>query len=215
MRMLLALTLALFTSVASAQVLEVNIWKPKMGGMAGTIAAAQKGAAIVREAGGNAGVGLDLEGSIHFVTFHENWADWAKLQDQMSKSEAWDAFVAEWIADPAAELADNYLLNTPMASGTDGGDVYQVFIFEAMPGRSGDMFKAGAMAKALHEKDGAMVDIHVDQMGRMHYAMGFESWEAWAKFQDAEHKEFDQFMAELEKDPRAELVKVYTASMLD
>jgi hypothetical protein len=213
--MLIALTLALFTSLASAQVLEVNIWKPKMGGMGGTIAAAQKGAAIVREAGGNASVGLDLDGSIHFVTFHENWADWAKLQDQMSKSEAWDAFVSEWVADPAAELAENYLLNTPMPGSGDGGDVYQVFIWEAMPGRSGDMFKAAAMAKALHEKDGASVDIHVDQMGRLHYVTNFESWEAWAKFQDAEHAEFDELMAELQKDPRATLVEVYTASMLD
>jgi hypothetical protein len=210
---LAAFCLVIASSLANAQVLEVNIWKPKLGGTGGTIAAAQKGAALINEAGGSASVGLDLDGSIHFVTSHENWADWAALQSKLSKSEAWDAFVAEWIADPAAELAENYLLNTPMPGGD--GDVYQVFIWEPMPGRSADLYRAAAQAKALHEKDGAAVTIHSDQMGHLHYSMNFKTWEDWAKFQDADHAEFDAFMAEVQKDPSGALIEVYTASILD
>jgi len=146
---LAAFCLVLASSLTNAQVLEVNIWKPKLGG---TIAAAQKEAALINEAGGS-------------------------------------------------------------ASGD--GDVYQVFIWEPMPGRSADLYRAAAQAKALHEKDGAAVTIHSDQMGHLHYSMNFKTWEDWAKFQDAEHAEFDAFMAEVQKDPSGALIEVYTASILD
>jgi hypothetical protein len=47
----------------------------------------------------------------------------------------------------------------------------------------------------------------------MHYVMNFASWEAWAKFQDADHPEFQAWMQKQQQDPTARLVKVYTAAM--
>ena len=211
MRILTALALTLFTSLAGAQVLEVNIWKPKMGGVPGTLAAANEARGIIEKAGGGASIGVDLDGNVHFATYHDNWAGWAKQAAKLEKDKAWSAFLAKWNSDPSAELVENYLLNTPVA-GDDDGEVYQVFIWEAEPGRVADMMKAGAEAKALHEKDGAAVSIHVDQMNRMHYAMSFADWDAWAKFQDADHPEFEAWMSKRQQDPTARLVKVYTAS---
>ncbi len=211
MKTLIAMTLALFTSMAGAQVLEVNIWKPKMGGVPAALAAAKEAQTIIEKAGGVAGVGVDLDGNIHFATYHDNWAGWAKQNAKLGEDKAWTAFLGKWNSDPAAQLVENYLLNTPVA-GDDDGDVYQVFIWEANPGRVADMMAAGAEAKALHEKDGAAVSIHVDQMNRMHYAMSFADWDAWAKFQDADHPEFEAWMSKRQQNPSARLVKVYTAS---
>lgn len=210
MRVLLAIALTLFTSLAGAQVLEVNIWKPKMGGAAGTLAAAKEAQAIITKAEGNVSIAVDLDGTLHFVTYHENWAEWAAQTAKLEKNETWTSFIAKWSADPSAELIENYLLNTPVAGGE--GDVYQVFIWEAELGRGPDMFQAGLQAKALHEKDGAAVSIHFDQMNRMHFVMNFASWDAWAKFQDADHPEFEAFMQKQQQDPTARLIKVYTAS---
>ena len=111
---------------------------------------------------------------------------------------------------PSATLIDNNLLNTPVP-GKDGS-VYQVFIWQPELGRGADLFQAGMKAKAIHEKDGAAVTIHADQMQNMHYVMNFDSWEAWAKFQDSPHPEFQAFMQERSKDPAGRLLKVYTAS---
>lgn len=211
MRSILVIALSLFTSLAGAQVLEVNVWKPKMGGAAGTMAAAKEAQAIIAKAGGSAIIGVDRDGTLHFVTNHDNWAGWAAHIAKLEKNEAWTSFIARWNADPSAELIENYLLNTPVAG--DDGDVYQVFIWQAELGRGSDMLQAGVQAKALHEKDGAAVTIHLDQMNRMHYVMNFANWDAWAKFQDADHPEFQAFMQKLQEDPTARLVKVYTASI--
>lgn len=210
MRVLLAIALTLLTSLASAQVLEVNIWKPQMGGAAGTLAAAKEAQAIITKAEGNVSIGVDLDGTLHFVTYHENWAAWAVQTAKLEKNDTWTSFIAKWSADPSAELIENYLLNTHVAGGE--GDVYQVFVWEAELGRASDMFQAGVRAKALHEKDGAAVAILTDQMNRLHYVMNFASWDAWAKFQDTDHPEFEAFMQKQQQDPTARLIRVYTAS---
>jgi hypothetical protein len=209
-KILLAGILLLTTSLASAQVLEVNIWQPKMGGAAATMAAAEEARGIIEKMGGNVQVGLDLDGTLHFVTSHENWAGWAAQTQALEKNATWTAFITRWNADPGAKLVENYLLNTPVPG--DDGDVYQVFIWEPNPGRGADLFQAGVQAKALHEKDGAAVTMHVDQMNRIHYVMNFANWDAWAKFQDAAHPEFEAFMRKQNEDPKGRLVKVYTAA---
>jgi hypothetical protein len=210
MKLLMAMALMLCTAAASAQVLEVNIWKPKMGGADATMAAAKEARSIIEKEGGNASIGVDLDGTLHFVTYHDNWAGWAAQTAKLESSKDWTAFLGKWNADPSAELIENYLLNTPVPGGD--GDVYQVFIWEAVLGRGPDMFQAAVEAKAMHEKDGAAVTIHVDQMNLMHYVMNFASWDAWAKFQDADHPEFEAWMQQRQKNPSARLVKVYTAS---
>jgi hypothetical protein len=211
MKLSITIALTLFTSLAGAEVLDVDIWEPRMGGMPATLAAARQAQAIIEKAGGNAGIAVDRDGNLHFANYHDNWAEWAKHNASLAKDEDWTAFVAKWNSDPSAKLVENYLLNTPVSGGVDG-DVYQVFIWEAVPGRAADMMQAGVQAKALHEKDGAAVSIHVDQMNRMHYVMSFADWDTWAKFQDADHSEFEAWMRKRQQDPTARLVKVYTAS---
>ena len=210
MKILIASALILFTSLASAQVLEVNLWKPNPGGADATMAAAKEAEAIIDKMGGNAQVGLDLDGTLHFVTFHDNWAGWATQNQKLEKNQEWTAFIAKWSAAPSAVLIENYLLNTPVSGGE--GDVYQVFIWEPELGRGSDLLKAAVEAKAIHEKDGASITIHLDQMNHMHYVMNFASWDAWAAFQDAEHPEFQAFMEKQNADPTGRLIKVYTAS---
>ena len=75
------------------------------------------------------------------------------------------------------------------------GDVLQVFIWESQPGRTAETIEAAMGAKAIHEKAGASVSITVDQLGRMHYVMQFDSWEEWGKFQDTPNPEFATYMA--------------------
>jgi hypothetical protein len=209
MKKLIASVLLLCASLANAQVVEVNIWKPMPGMAEKTIKYAKEGEAIIDGLGVEAMVGQAMDGTMHFATSHKNWADWAAFQKKLRGSEAWSSFVARFNANPSAELTDNYLLNTP-APGKDG-PVYQVFIWAPELGRGADLFEAGMKAKAIHEKDGSSVTIHSDQMQNMHYVMNFDSWEAWAKFQDSPHPEFQQFMQERSKDPAGRLIKVYTA----
>jgi hypothetical protein len=212
MKKLLASVLLLCSSFAGAQVLEVNIWQP-LPGMAEKMAEdAREGAAIANKHGGGATLGLDRSGSLHFVTSHKNWADWATYQKKTSNDKAWTSFVARFNANPSATLLNNYLLNTPAPGGI--GSVYQVFIWKPELGRGTELFKAGMKAKAIHEKDGAAVTIHTDQMQNMHYVMNFDSWEAWGKFQDSPHPEFQAFMQEQSKNPAGRLIEVYTASEL-
>ena len=208
--MLIASVLLVCSSIAGAQVLEVNIWQPMPGMAQKTVEYAMEGAGIVEELGGNATVGQDRDGSLHFVTNHKNWSAWAAFQKKMSGSKAWASFLAKINAKPSATLINNYLLNTPVPGKE--GSVYQVFIWQPELGRGADLFQAGMKAKAIHEKDGAAVTIHADQMQNMHYVMNFDSWEAWAKFQDSPHPEFQAFMQERSEDPAGRLLKVYTAS---
>ena len=210
MRVLIASLILLCSSLASAQVLEVNIWQPMPGMAEKTVQHAKEAEGIVNELGGNAEVGQDRNGSLHFVTSHKNWAEWAAFQKKRTGSKAWASFLTKISDKPSATLVENYLLNTP-APGKNGA-VYQVYIWQPELGRGADLFQAGMKAKAIHEKEGVAVTIHTDQIQNMHYVMNYDSWEAWAKFQDSPHPEFQAFMQELSKNPSGRMIKVYTAS---
>ena len=77
MKILLASALLLCSSIGWAQVLEVNIWQPMPGMSEQTIAYAKEAEGIANDLGGGALVGQDRNGSLHFVTTHKNWAEWA------------------------------------------------------------------------------------------------------------------------------------------
>jgi hypothetical protein len=200
------------SSLASAQVLVVDIWKSLPGQNQQTVKYGQEAVAIINRLGGSASIGVDMDGRMHFVTNHENWAAYAKNNSKVQSSKEWGSFLAKFASNPSAEQEANYLLNTP-SPGKDG-NVYQVFIWEAELGRGGDMFQAGQEAKAIHEKAGASITIHADQMQNMHYVMNFDSWDAWAKFQDTTHPEFQAFMQKQQQSPNSRLIKVYTAESL-
>jgi hypothetical protein len=210
------LVLGLLLSISSwtvADVLDVNIWKAMPGKNRMLVKYAAEAQAIQQKLGANASVGRDMEGRIHTVTNFKNWAEWAAFGEKLQGSSAWGKFLDKIDKNPSAELEDNYLLNTPLSGGS-GGEVYQVFIWKAELGRADDMFQSGMEAAAIHKKAGISVDIHVDQMQNMHYALNFDSWADWAKMQDTPNAEFQAFMQRQGADPTAQLIKVYTANNL-
>lgn len=98
-----------------------------------------------------------------------------------------------------------------LLSGGAWADVAVVNIWEALPGKSSQLFQNGMEAKAIHEKLGATVSIAADQDGNMHYAVAFDSWEALGKFQDAgaTSEEWQTFWQRVSMEPTAELLRSY------
>ncbi|MGI9286130.1 MAG: hypothetical protein ACR2P1_12140, partial [Pseudomonadales bacterium] len=97
-----------------------------------------------------------------------------------------------------------------LLSGLAIGDVLVVNIWDPMPGKGALTFKYAHEARAIHDKLGAQAIVATDQMGNLHYASGFASWEAWGKFQAKlqASEEWTAFIAKLNSDPSAERVDV-------
>ena len=195
---------------AAAQVLEVNIWKPMVGKGPQTYQYAMEAKAIQEKLGATVSVASALDGRMHFALSFEDWSSWAAFGSKMDASKDWAAFLNKINTDPSAELESNYLLN--VASPGGDGPVYQVFVWEANPGRVSELIENTLEAKVIHEKGGASVGVYVDQLNHVHYGMSFPSWEAWAKLQDTPNPEFQNWMSEQNQNPIAQLIKVYTAS---
>jgi len=211
MKAITTAVLLLLSTFATADVLEVNIYKPLSGQGPQTYQYAAEAKAIAEKLGGNVSIGSDLDGNMHYALTFASWSEWAGFGKKLDASKEWARFIEKINEKPSAELIQNYLLNVAASGGE--GQVYQVFIWEAMPGRVNELIAAGMEAKKLHEKAGATVGIYVDQLNRMHYDMSFASWEAWAKFQDTPDPDFQAWMAEQNKNPTGKLIKVYTASV--
>ncbi len=172
----------------------------------------QEARAIQEKMGGQVVLGADQMGRMHFAMAFPDWTAWAKFNEKLQANPDWQAFITKVNQAPSAVLQDNYMLDQP--SGGEVGSVYQVFIWQPDPGRGQDLLKRGMTAKAIHEKAGAKVGINFDQVGRMHYVMSFENWEAWGKFNDTPNEEFAKFVASFNEDPAAKLIKIYTANRL-
>ena len=211
---LLGALLLLISSAATAQVVELNIWKPLPGKNALTLGYGQEARAIHEKLGANVGIGQDTEGRMSYALIFANWTEWAQFGGKLQASEEWSTFLAKISAAPSAELEDQYFLNvvSPLAAETIA--VYQFFVWQPQLGRGQELVQGALQAKVIHEKAGASVGVSVDQLGRMHYLMAFESWEAWGKFADTPNPEFQALMTEFNKDPSAELIKVYRGSSL-
>ena len=200
------------SSLAVADVLVVNIWKSMPGKSQQTLQYGQEAKAINGKLGGNLNLGLDMEGRLHVSQGFKNWAAWAKFTQKQRASKEWTAFLEKIGKDPSADLEENYMMNSPVPG--KAGAVYQVFIWEPLMGRGGDIYQSAMQAKAIHEKAGARVAINIDQLRRLHYVMSYDSWDAWARMQDTPNPEFQAFMQKQGEDPNAKLVKVYTASSM-
>jgi len=76
-------------------------------------------------------------------------------------------------------------------------DVSEARQWKPAPGRSAEMLKSAAEARAIHEKAGASVFTGIDQNGILHYVTTFPDWAAWAKFGTAmqSSKEWQAFWA--------------------
>ena len=80
-----------------------------------------------------------------------------------------------------------------------------VTIWKPIPGKAEAMLESAQAAKAIHEKLGADVTIAIENTGRLHYALGFESWTAWADWQEkvASSKEWAAWQARTNANPSA------------
>ena len=214
MTILVVASLLLISSAATAQVVQVNIWKPLPGKGPLTFGYGQEARAIHQELGANVAIANDTEGRMTYALIFANWTEWAQFGGKLQASEEWSAFLAKINAAPSAELEDQYMLNVVSPLAADTIAVYQSFIWQPQLGRGQELVQGALQAKAIHEKAGASVGVSVDQLGRMHYLMTFESWEAWGKFADTPNPEFQAFMAEANEDPVAQLIKVYRGSSL-
>ena len=200
------------SSFTVADVLVVNIWKSMPGKNQLTLQYGQEAKAIQNSLGADTTLGVDMEGRMHVARGFKNWAAWAKFGQKLQASKKWAAFLEKTGKNPSAELEDHYMMNTPVPGKV--GAVYQVFIFEPVLGRGSDTFQTAMQAKAIHEKAGARVSINVDQLQKLHYVMSYDSWDDWAKMQDMPNPEFQAFMKKQGDDPKAKLVKVYTATSM-
>ena len=212
MRVLAFMLTCAIASMASADVVDVNIWKSLPGKNSLTIEYAAEAVAIQTKLGAAANAAVDTEGRVHTSIAFKSWTEWAAFGRKLQADKGWQKFLARIGKNPSAEMEANYMLNTPGSEKVGG--VYHVVVWKPELGRMGDVLQAAQQAKMIHEKAGASVNIMVDQSQNLHYVMNFADWEAWAKVQDTPSAEFQAFMQEQSKDPVAEVMKVYIANSL-
>jgi hypothetical protein len=215
MKIITALFVLIMTTVASADVLEVFIWKPiagKPNAGPDTFQNAIKAKAIQEKHGGEISAARDTMGRLHFAVGFKSWAEWNKAGNALFQDPKNAEFWTAANADPTAEQVEHYLLDV-FAPGK-GGSVFEVFIWEALPGQISRMFDAGVQAKAIHEKGDVHVSVAGDKLNRMHYIMQYDSWDDYAKLWDTPNEEFSAFMAGQNENPSAMLIKRYTGNEL-
>ena len=104
MRVLIASVLWLCSSMAGAQVLDVNIWQPELGRGADLFQAGMKAKAIREKDGAAVSIHADQMQNMHYVMNFDSWEDWAKFQD--SPHPEFQAFMQERSKDPTGKLID-------------------------------------------------------------------------------------------------------------
>ena len=197
-------------STGQAQILEVVIWEalpgvPNAGPQ--LFANAMKVKAIHEKHGAEVLVAQDQNGMLHYAVTLDNYAARNKFYAGLSEDEANAAFWRDANANPVASRDTTYLLD--VISESEGGPIYEVFIWQPMPGGVDVMVEGGMGAKPIHEKAGANVMIAMDRLNRMHYVLQFQNWDQHAKFWDTPNPEFMEYMQERSKNPTSELVKHY------
>jgi hypothetical protein len=88
-------------------------------------------------------------------------------------------------------------------SATTHAAVSSVFVWDAPPGGDAAMIETAMQAKAIHEKLGARVFVGMDQRGRMHYGVSFESSAARGAFFDKSQAS-EEFTALMNKASQAD-----------
>ncbi|MDH3642569.1 MAG: hypothetical protein OES38_10765 [Gammaproteobacteria bacterium] len=94
--------------------------------------------------------------------------------------------------------------------------VSSVFVWDAPPGGDPAMIQTAMSAKAIHEKLGATVFVGVDQEGRMHYGVSFETAAERGAFFDKiqTNEEFSALMAEAsQRDKAATMQEVFNMTV--
>ena len=197
---------------AIAQVTHVTLWDPLPGKSAEMLTTAAKGVALNIKLGAQPGTAIDTHGRLHFIMSFDSWAAWGEHQAKAAADPEMRAFIAEYTANPRATMVESFMLEQPIPGAP--GAVYNVFVWEAYEGRSAELMTKAVEASDIHKKAGAGIAVNVDQLGRMHYVMSFDSWSAWGKFQDAPTAEWAAFMGGFQADPPGKIVQTFMANEL-
>ena len=64
-------------------------------------------------------------------------------------------------------------------------DVLVVDIWKSAPGKTQATIQTGQEAREIHKALGVTATLGVDQMGRVHYAVGFKNWSEWVQEKQA------------------------------
>lgn len=108
-----------------------------------------------------------------------------------------------------------FTLSMILAASTQAA-VSSVFVWDAPPGGDAAMIQTAMSAKAIHEKLGATVFVGMDQEGRMHYGISFETGAARGAFIDKiqANEEFSALMAEAsQRDDAATMQEVFNMTV--
>ena len=209
---LLAGLLILLPSMAVATVTHVTLWEALPGKSAEMMATAAKAVELNKKLGMQAVTAVDSRGRLHFAMAFEDWAQWGAYQAKAAADADMQAFVQGYSTNPSAVQLDSFMLNQPLPG--EPGNVYNVFIWESYEGRSADMMTKAMEAAAIHQADGVSIAVNVDQLGRLHYVMSFDSWADWGKLQDAPSAKWTAFMGEFQANPPGKVVQTFLARQL-
>lgn len=202
----------LLPALAAAQVTHVTLWEPLPGKVDEMMQTAAQGVALNTKLGAQSGIAVDTHGRLHFFLTFDNWAQWGEHQAKAQTNDEMQAFIASYTNQPSAVQLESYMLNSPLAGAP--GNVYNVFVWEAFEGRSSELMEKAMQGSQIHSKAGANISIGLDQLGRVHYVMSFDSWTDWGKFQDTPSAEWAEFMGGFRANPPGEIVQTFMASQV-
>jgi hypothetical protein len=225
------LTILCFTCLIQtsfAEIVEVYRWEAYPGRQADMLVTMQQAAEIHTALGANIQINaLDIGStqSLDYVMRYDDLASWGESRDKNTESAEWAAFYASVASNPAGKLVASFsAVNNDadaMADDFDEQPVFNVSVWDPRPGSGVELAQGLEMAKAMHERMGARVEIYVDLYGgtdKMHYVMSFDSWTHHAEvFEAMESDEaWLQFIAlnSENPDPSAALVERFAGRVL-
>ncbi|MDB2443788.1 NIPSNAP family protein [Gammaproteobacteria bacterium] len=227
-KLLTILSLTCLIQTSFAEIVEVYRWEAYPGRQADMLATMQQAAGIHTSLGATIQINsLDIGSTqnLDYVMRYDDLASWGESRDKNMESAEWAAFYASVASNPAGKLVASFsAVNNDadaMADDFDEQSVFNVSVWDPRPGSGVELAQGLEMAKGMHERMGARVEIYVDLYGgtdKMHYVMSFDSWTHHAEvFEAMESDEaWLQFIAlnSENPDPAAALVERFAGRVL-
>ena len=227
-KILTALCFTCLIQTSFAEIVEVYRWEAYPGRQADMLATMQQAAEIHTALGANIQINaLDIGSTqnLDYVMRYDDLASWGESRDKNTDSAEWAAFYASVASNPAGKLVASFsAANSDAEMMADDFDVQPVFgvsVWDPRPGGGEGLAQGLEVARGMHERMGARVEIYTDLYGgtdKMHYVMFFDSWAHHAEvFEAMESDEaWLQFIAtnSANPEPVADLVDRFAGRVL-
>ena len=184
-----------FTSVATAERLEVFRWQANSSSPEALVQGMMTAAKIHEKYGATVGIFRMDIGSAGYPTFDyvlrwDSGADWAKTKET-NFNEEWQAFWAQASQSPSGTLlwsmeATNWNESVKAADFAEDGP-YRVYVWQPNAGKAAAVYAAFTEAAKMHTAMGAKINIYQEGVGgngKVHYVMSFDDWQDMADFGD-------------------------------